>query len=144
MPWDVEDAETKDEALCGRLDDMSPAMERARNVLVDRVEKNFDTESAAGQAWEPLAPSTIEDRAANGFSAGPILKRSGALRADATSVHEYDAHSAAVGTNDTVGYAKYHASDAPRTKIPLRDFLAVAEEDIVEIERDIIAHIERE
>ena len=82
-----------------------------------------------GQAWKPLAESTL---------ARPLVKnkrkqgnrkilhgRSGDLRQRIKSLS--DATSAEAGTN--IYYAAYHQFGAPRAHIPIRAFLGIADED---------------
>jgi phage gpG-like protein len=55
--------------------------EDIRKTFKSSIKENFDTEGAAsGAKWAPLAASTIRQRLAAGFSAGPILNRTGRLR----------------------------------------------------------------
>lgn len=143
MPWDIEQAIRLDAQLLANVEDMSPAMAVSRDILVRAIEKNFETESAAGDPWEELKPSTIEDRHRKGFEDGPILHRTGDLQAAATAHREYGADYVEVGLQDDHPYGKYHVSSEPRSIIPLRDFLAVGEEDIDAMGDAIVEHIER-
>lgn len=145
MPWDlrsIDHAISLNELLIDAMRDCSPAMAEAEQLLVQQIEANFATESAAGDGWQPLAEMTLEDRARKGFGPGPILERTGELRKAATSIREHDHESAAVGAPDD-HYAKYHASSAPRSKIPLRDFLAVSPTTIDKVEGELVKHIEK-
>ena len=145
MPWaprTIHHATSLTELLIDAMRDCSPVMAQAEHALVEQIEANFATESAAGDGWQPLAQATLEDRARKGFGPGPILERTGELRKAATSIREHDHESAAAGAPDD-HYAKYHASSAPRSKIPLRDFLAVSPATIDKVETGLVNHIEK-
>lgn len=141
MPWDVTDAEHKDVILASAVDDMGEPMRKAVDIIAAGIEDNFASESAAGEAWQELAESTIEDRARKGFPPGPILRRTGDLQRAASAYRSSDKESAEVGP-EGVDYAKFHISLDPRTKIPLRDFLAQSDERLDEIEAAILAHLD--
>lgn len=141
MPWDTSDAERKDVRLAAAVADMGEPMRKATDIIAAGIVDNFASESAAGEAWEPLAESTLEDRARKGFPPGPILRRTGELKAAASAYRASDGESAEVGP-DGCDYAKFHVSLEPRSKIPLRDFLAMPDERLDEIETAILAHLD--
>lgn len=141
MPWDVRDAVQKDGRLAEALSDMTEPMRRAAEIAAKAIDANFDAEASGGEAWEPLAESTIEDRRRKGYPPGPILQREGAMRRDASAFREIDKDGMAIGP-DTVDYAKYHVSEAPRTLIPKRDFLIVGTDAEDDIEAAILAHLD--
>ena len=143
MPWDVDDPLRADAEFVGRLEDLGPALARVRDeVLVPAIESNFATESAAGNLWRPLAPATIADRLRKGFDEGPILRRTGDLASAATGHREVGSDYVEVGLADGHPYGKYHASSAPRSRIPLRDFLAVPEEAVEKCGEILSDHVE--
>lgn len=76
------------------------------------------------QAWAPLAPSTVEEKTALGYtgriSATDPLYRTGELRASIT--HKVEGHTAVVGSDDPV--AEYQEFGTAR--IPPRSFLGRA------------------
>lgn len=78
----------------------------------------FDT-SGHG-TFAPLAPSTLYRKAKAGKSSQPLIFNGTWRNSPSTS---NDATSASVTTN--VSYAVFHVSDAPRSKIPLRDVYAL-------------------
>ena len=141
MPWDTSDADRKDVRLLSAVLDMGEPMRKATDIIAAGIADNFSSESAAGEAWEPLAPSTIADRRRKGFADGPILHRTGALEKAASAHRQSDKDSAEVGP-DGCDYAVFHASLEPRSKIPLRDFLAMPPERMDEIETAILAHLD--
>lgn len=52
-----------------------------QRAIVAGFAENFDTESAGGIPWQPLAPSTVRQRALYGYGgAHPILERDGTYK----------------------------------------------------------------
>lgn len=141
MPWDTSDADRKDARLAAAVADMGEPMRKATEIAAAGIAENFASESAGGDAWQPLADSTIGDRRRKGFPDGPILHRTGALEAAASAHRRSDHESAEVGP-DGCDYAVFHVSLAPRSKIPLRDFLAMSDERVEDIESAILAHLD--
>jgi phage gpG-like protein len=90
-------------------------------IMIEMVDDNFATQGHG--AWPELAPSTLAKRRKKGAGA-QILQATGRLAASIkqgnTNVTE---NVVEVYTN--VKYAKYHVSQLPRKKIPLRDFLKI-------------------
>src|SRR5262245_8052723 len=66
----------------GNVDNMEPVWDDVADYLADAFERNFREE---GPTWQPLKPSTIRSRIAQGYSPGPILTRSGKFRAAMTT-----------------------------------------------------------
>lgn len=101
--------------------DLSPIMAVIAESFVAAVSDNFDT--AGHGAWPPLAESTLLKRRGN---TAEILKDTGRL---AGSIYaESGDDFAEVGTD--VSYAVFHVSKKPRKKIPLRDFLAIPDDQL--------------
>lgn len=72
------------DALGATIDDVPSVLRDPRLIEVIRsgFARNFDTEGAAGRgSWAALSPRTLAERSRLGYSPGPILTRSGALRA---------------------------------------------------------------
>lgn len=90
-------------------EDFSPVFHQ---MIDDFFENNKETFDSEGPGWEPLKPSTIRDRKSKGFPAGPILVRTGKLRASLTErgadgqVLDVRKDQFTVGTS--VRYAMYH------------------------------------
>jgi hypothetical protein len=143
MPWDVSSALELDALVIAALTDCTPAMEASERALRDRIEANFDSESAAGDVWDPLKPRTLADRADKGFPPGPILYRTGQLRAVATAVHGHGSDWAEVGAPDDHPYASAHAGSGSHDHVPLRDFLAVDDAFIEGVGSALVEHIEK-
>lgn len=68
-----------DDHITARLAKFGQNIDTAQitTAMAASVENNFAVE---GPNWAPLADKTIEERLAQGYDAGPILTRSGALR----------------------------------------------------------------
>ena len=111
--------------LRGQADNLEPAMREIAGHLVDSVAESFAGQSAPdGSAWKPLADSTIRDRLRRGYSAGPILERSGDLASRILA--DWDDEVAVAGTN-LIYAATHHYGDQKRG-IPARPFLGVSDE----------------
>lgn len=95
-----------------------------------RTLKHFaDEEDPWGEAWEPLAESTlarplVKDKRKRG-NRKILHGRTGDLRGKIQSLS--DETSAEIGTN--IFYGIFHQEGAPRARIPVRAFLGVADED---------------
>jgi phage gpG-like protein len=97
-------------------------------AMIERIDDNFETEGHG--EWRKLADSTLERRRGEGKDA-KILQDTGRLAASINQGNsEVGNDFAEVFTN--VSYAKYHVSSAPRTKIPLRDFLDIHMDSFLE------------
>lgn len=94
-----------------------------------QVEANFSSQSDGSEAWRRLAPATQKDRKRRGYGpASPILVRTGALKAAATTQLKAKVDGPVLSVN--VGgsraiqrIAQYHSSGTK--KIPARPFLKV-------------------
>ena len=93
----------------------------------------FRSEGAeGGQAWQPLSPAYAQYKEAR-YPGRPILQRTGDLVAsltkesDPNSVYRPERKSLTLGSK--VPYAIYHQSIAPRTKLPRRPEIMLAEKD---------------
>lgn len=101
-----------------------------KEVISKAVERNFDEQ---GPGWAPLSPTTVAIRQREGYPAGPILVRSGALRRIATSLGIWDidgvAGTADASLPDSVWYGIVHQEGSAIAQIPARPFLTVSDED---------------
>lgn len=95
-----------------RSEDFSPLTPVIADMLVAYVNDEF--ESAGRGRWAQLEPSTLKKRRG---STAQILKDSGRFAASIRPEHGPDFAAAVTD----VSYAVYHASDAPRSVIPLRN-----------------------
>lgn len=101
-----------------RFGDLSAPLAVVADMLVAGVSDKFDQQ---GPGWPPLAPSTLAKRRG---SVAQILSDTGRL---AASIHG-EAGPDFAEASTSVGYAVYHVSSAPRTKIPLRDFFDLGDD----------------
>jgi phage gpG-like protein len=114
-----------------RFEDAGHPLRQALNdVILPSIDANFAT--GGRPAWKPLAKSTVAKRG----SGEPILIRSGALRAAATSPGNWEV------TRDTlqmvgisVSYGPIHQGGAPRASIPARPFVLYQPKDEFAIEK---------
>lgn len=130
---DVDLSDIVDQVEAIALADLSGAMAEVSELLVSAVSDKFDQE---GPGWPALAPSTLAKR--RGAEA-QILSDTGRLAGSIEADHGPDWADASTD----VGYAVFHVSDAPRSKIPLRDFFDLPEsvyEDAAEV---VLDHIVR-
>jgi phage gpG-like protein len=118
-----------------RATDLSDIMPVAAETLVGYVQEEW--ESAGRGRWPGLAPSTIAKRRMGG-GAAQVLKDTGR---SAASVQAFSGADFAEAATD-VATMVYHVSDAPRTRIPLRnpfDVLDLAEPEITSMVARYIA-----
>ena len=145
MPFDTSDAKAKDEALCKAIVDMRPAMTKAVVVVADGIEANFRSESSAGEAWKPLAASTVAQRERKGYGGEhAILQRDGTLKNTASAYRNVERDGAEVGP-DGCDYAGAHLGGNDGFgggRLPVRDFLAQTDLTIDAIDRAILDHLE--
>jgi hypothetical protein len=83
----------------------------------------FETQGAAiGEQWKRLSPYTVAQKARQGYPAQPLV-RTGAMQSGFQSIVSSDQ---AVIYN-TADYFKYHQSNQPRSKLPRRVMMKIAE-----------------
>jgi phage gpG-like protein len=108
-----------------------PLWNSAKMVLQD-VERNFQTEGSLVGGWSPLAESTVKGRIREGYGgAHPILQKTGSLKRSFFSA--VDAKKAVISSKSP--YFVYHQSREPRQRLPRRAMLVMTEytkENIVE------------
>ena len=98
--------------------DLSSYFEAAIPGMKERVDQTFQDE---GPGWAPLSPHTIAARQRAGFSAGPILQQTGALRRSATDDAEITVSKRGMTYRTTLPYAQIHQEG--KGLIPRRSFL---------------------
>lgn len=70
------------DAFGATMDDVPDVLRSAVPTIREAHRAVFSSEGSAGRGrWAPLAPRTLAERARLGFGPGPILVRTGALRA---------------------------------------------------------------
>jgi phage gpG-like protein len=104
-----------------RAANLRPTMGVVAESLLFHVDENLET-SGHG-TWPPLAPSTLKQKARKGWTSKPLFA-TGAMAAANATEHGDDF---AEVTNSR-SYTKFHVSNQPRSKIPLRDFFDVPPE----------------
>jgi phage gpG-like protein len=92
------------------------SIDKARPVIAEMMLSAVaDVFDAQGPGWAPLAASTVAKR--RGVT-HMILQDSGVMAASGAPAYGSDFVDVVFG----VPYAVYHTSDAPRTRLPRRDF----------------------
>ena len=102
--------------------DLSAPMAVIAEALVGRVNDKFES---GGPGWAPHAASTSAKRRGGG---GELLKDTGRMAASIQADSGPDFAEAATD----VEYAVFHVSDAPRSKIPKRDFMDVLDDGMLD------------
>lgn len=118
-------------AMADRAVDLSEPMAVIAESLVSEVNDKFEM---GGPGWPDLADSTKASR--RGTSA-QILVDTGRL---AGSIQAESGADYAEAATD-VEYAVYHVSDAPRSKIPLRDFFDLDDRVFEEAAQTLVEHL---
>ena len=107
------------------LKDWSPAFQQTARELKDIFSNDvFQSEGRAiGEQWQPLTPSYAAQKARK-YPGKGILEASGHMRQSFKSLFKPDM--AAVW--NTASYFKYHQSNKPRSRLPRRAMMRLAEE----------------
>jgi phage gpG-like protein len=105
-------------------------MRQVSLILVEEVDEMFET-SGHGK-WEPFSINTKRQR--GDIDAAKLLIDTGAMAASIVGVHTQT--EAEAFTNDPK--AKFHVSDANRTKIPKRDFFDIDVPRVVDEAVDLV------
>lgn len=112
-----------------KLSNFKVPLTKSAGFIMSDIQSNFDTEGqlaaevTGGEKWQPLKKGTIAGRIRAGFSASPILQRTGALRKSFYSL--VDEKKALISSRSP--YFAYHQSRMPRTKLPRRVMLILRE-----------------
>lgn len=104
--------------------DFRPVYERFEAYHRRSIMRNFAAEGRP-RRWAPLQPATIADRVRQGYGAGPILERTGALKRGFR--FEYGPRSYRVSNSRF--YFLYHQEGAPNANIPARPMLVLLPQD---------------
>lgn len=122
------------DALDATVADFPGVLEAAVPAIKRAHARVFATEGAAGRgAWPALSPVTLEERARLGFAPGPILHRTGALRAHVLGTpaeitrHGHDVTLRITPDRNVNGVPKYRAlaKGNPATNLPGRPMVAI-------------------
>jgi phage gpG-like protein len=142
MPWDVSDAERKNDRLARAAAEMQGPMGEAEAIIAKAIDSNFESESAAGEPWAPLAARTVKDRIQQGYGGEhPILQRTRDLRGSMKGSH--DNESAEVGPSEDIDYAWMQEAGSRDGKVTARPYLRIAITDEQSIENLILDHFEQ-
>ena len=107
-----------------KLSNFKKPLRAASRMILEDVERNFQTEGGLVGGWQALSPSTVKGRERAGFGgAHPILQRTGAFRKSFYSF--VDEKKAIISSKSP--YFVYHQSRLPRQKIPRRATLVLVE-----------------
>ena len=118
---------------------------KAMSIMSGSINKNFKQQGRPS-AWQPLKPATIARRRMGGKGA-KILLDTGRLRASATRFHEgapntttkIERQFAVFGS--TLEYAATHHFGDPKRNIPARPFMFFQKQDVVDINRTLLADV---
>jgi hypothetical protein len=120
------------DAFDATIEDLPAVLLAALPTIREAHRAVFDTEGAAGRgSWAALSPVTIAERKRLGFGAGPILLRTGALRAHvlaapATITRGGGSVSLKIEPDANVGgVPKYAALAKGTSRIPPRPMAAI-------------------
>lgn len=98
---------------------MSPYFDKMDSKVIEWKDRQFGSEGMyMGRPWKPLSSSTIQNRLALGFGAGPILQRTGKLKSSIKMVFKSQHEARWKGTAD---YYQYHQLGT--SKMPARPML---------------------
>jgi len=152
MEIEIDDRQVLDalNQLISRSEDLSPAMQEISGLLARSTERAFQEQRdpETGVPWQPLKPSTVEQREKAGRGSTPILQVHGQLAASIQQ--DYGPDYAAAGTNHPPGRThQFGASQGeygvfsliatravipiPWGDVPARRFLGIGPEDRGEI-----------
>jgi len=105
--------------LKGGLNNLSPVFSAIEKEMMGNVNNNFGTEGAfLEKKWANLKPSTIAQRLRSGFSAGPILQRTGKLK---NSTYRKEKTNTRVVVGNRASYYPYHQLGT--SKMPQRQIM---------------------
>jgi phage gpG-like protein len=124
--------------LEGDLKDYSYPFRQSADYLKGVFSRDvFETQGRAiGEPWKRLSPYTVAQKARRGYPATPLIG-SGRMQGSFQTLVSSDQ---AVIYN-TAGYFKFHQSKAPRTKIPRRIMMKIANGQREQIVRYFQEHI---
>ena len=135
--WDDNDLQAMVARAVGSIQDMTPIMKSFSEYMVGRTDDRFRNEKAPdGTPWTPLSPITVK-RKKEQNKIDKILQQDGFLRL----VHPA-ADKDSGGVYSDRKYAAIHnrggmAGRGRKVKIPKREFLGFADEDIREFQETV-------
>lgn len=132
------------DGIIARSSDLTPALQRVGRYLMGSTLRTFQAEGRP-RKWQRLAPRTLEDRRKKGFSAGPILDRTGTLKRSLTqpgakgSIFIVGPRSLRYGSS--ILYFETHQKGDPTRNIPKRAMLVIQRQDRSQISRIMNTHV---
>jgi phage gpG-like protein len=139
---DPSGAVTVIEALADRSEDLKPAMQKIRDLMVEGHKKNFESRgSFLGASWAPLSAQTTERKARQGLpqdamqSSGALLRALSGGRGRLTSATKTQAKAGV-----RLFYARFHlagASGSRRGELPARPVVGMNQSQVNEANRII-------
>ena len=106
-----------------KVQNAAPAMRAAATVVTSMARDAFTNEQIRPSAWDPLRPSTLARKAAQGYGSKPLIA-SGTLARSPRTIEVSQTH-ALVGSDRRAGdysLAAIHQLGAPKAHIPPRPF----------------------
>lgn len=94
--------------------------------MAKKIDGHFDRNQ---DSWKALAKFTLLDRMRKGFQAGPILIRTGELRAHAVEKVQFGDHSVTLST----AYPEAYKHEFGEGRIPARPFYLFYADEVTEI-----------
>lgn len=114
-----------------------PLKRSVQKVISPAIRDNFDSEGGAVGGWTPLTDATVMQREYYGFSAGPILDRTGTLKkaAQQLNIWHIDTEQATLDNmpSRVAAYAfiqQFGGIGGRGAFIPARPFLAITEDEV--------------
>lgn len=105
------------------LNNYKKPLNESSDLILNDVKTQFRTEGSLSGGWQPLALSTLIDKARKGYGNKPILERTGKLK---NSFYKRVGTKRAFVSSKSP-YFGFHQSRKPRTKIPRRPMLLLTE-----------------
>lgn len=125
--WDMSRGDERLRSLLNRAQDLRPVFREIARSFNEFQDDLFASSGAAAGGWAPLAPSTLAQKAAQGYPSD-ILVRTGRMRRSlvsktSDSVEEITAKYLLIGTSRP--YARFHQTGTVR--MPARPIIVVPE-----------------
>jgi phage gpG-like protein len=141
LEWSIEGEKQLSRVLIGMesdLKDYTAPLRQSADYLKQVFSRDvFESQGAAiGERWKRLSPHTIAQKARHGFPSTPLIA-SGKMQ---NSFERIVSSDQAVIFN-TAPYFKYHQSKQPRTKLPRRVMMKLAETQKQQIVKYFQEHI---
>lgn len=142
LEWSIDGDKQLSRVLLGlgsKMDDLSYPFRQSADYLKGVFSRDvFDTQGGAiGERWQRLSPYTVAQKARRGYPLTPLVGTGRMQNSFQTVVSS----SQAVIYN-TSEYFKYHQSKLPRTKLPRRIVMKLADQQKETIVRYFQEHLQ--